>query len=759
MRSDLRETTCLIASRDRSQFEDKEGNELKYTGTKAKHARRRMIVSTIVATAAFSLVGLGWNAAPGAAAEARPEITTPLIQELQAQLAALVDRTDLSETEKEKLAGIYRDALNARRRAEEYRLKSEYVGRLLAEAPDKRAALQAALDAPLPVEDGSAAAEDATLAEITARVTQLEADLATQRDVRAKLDGEVTHRAERRITLPREASEAKLRADGLRETLATLPVSGSETDGALRARTEAQIAENEAKAALHSKELASYDGRRELLATRRDLAALRVSRLETDLASSRQALVAQREFAGQEASRVADDARAAAAAVHPALQELAAEVAQLAEERVIDGGLSARLTHLEEQLAAARAAGPALHKRFEGIRSKAAVVGYTDAIGALLRKEKTALPSSHPHAGARRQAEIADTQLRMIELEEARRKVASITPAAEAILATIDGDAAPIDRVAIKESARQLVSQKRDYLDSLIDDYDKYFLALIELDNAEKELMQEASRYERYIDEHVLWIRSAKALSPLAIPNAVEAALWLVSPLAWAEVVASLYRTATQRPVLLGLALAPLGLLFYFQSRLRRFVRDTGARTRNVRDERTFDAIAILGATFLLAFVWPALMNVASYVMIAGRDERGSDLVVALATALSQVAAVFLTFEFLRQLCRVGGLAESHLGWSRARIEAIRLHSNWALPAGLLALLVALVLQNHSDADWQGSLGRTAFIASMIVLTLFANRVLLPTVQPLPSKTPALPTLSGHIATSPAWWLSAVPLY
>ncbi len=727
------------------------------------HARKLVLLSWLslaaIVVAATALIALPWIG-PGVGASAawaaddsddkpsQTELTTPLIKELEAKLAEVSTRSALPAAAREQLAADYRVAIEARRRAEHFRLKREYVDRLLDDAPGKKAALEAELDTPSDPVDPNIT-NGAELPQVTARIAQLESDLATQRIAQEKLEGEIAHRAERRTTLPREGSEAKLKADALRERLSTIPEGGTDKERALRSRLSAELAENEAKAELHTQELFSYDGRRDLLATRRDVAIARVSYLKAELAVWRQALAVQREAAGEEAARVADAAREAATTVHPALRALAAEVAALAAERAADGGLSSRLTAVEEKLAVARARGPALRKRFDGIRTKAAIVGYSNAIGALLRKEKQNLPQFSPSSARARQAAIAETQFRMIELEEQRRGVGSVAAAVDEIVASTSGslgtDTAQVEHVAFVTTARDLVSKKREYLDGLINSYDKYFLALVELDGAQTELVQDAARYERYIDEHVLWIRNAKPLWPTVIPDAVEAALWLAHPRGWAEVAASFYRIATQQPGFLALATSMLALLFYCQGRLRRFVRARGKRARTPGDERAIDAVAILAASLLVAFAWPALMNVASYVMLAGHDERAPNLIVALAKALSQVAAVLFSFEFLRQLCRKGGLAETHLGWSRARIEAIRRHAAWALPTGIAAVLITLLFEGHGEADWQNSLGRIAFITSMGVLTVFAHRALMPAPSALSVQAPSLPLMTAGL--------------
>jgi potassium efflux system protein len=655
--------------------------------------------------------------------EAGSAITTPAIEALQAQIERIDAKVDLNRQERERITSIYRDAMESRRRAEEYRRKTEQVESLREEAPDKEAELAAVLGGRPPTTLAPTDATQQPLETILARIAELEGELESQRTVEAKLDGEINHRAERRKTLPREASDAKMSAESLRTELAALPAGSDELTLAKRERLQARIAEMERKAELSTAELASYDGRRGLLSTRRDVAALRARRIDGELEVWRNALSAKRKQAAAEASRQATDALAAAGRAHPALAATAAELVKLAEERGANDGVSNELAVAEKQLADIQDRLPALHERFDDIRQRAAIVGYTNAIGALLRKERQNLPTFSTRASLRRQAEIADVQYRLIELEDERSELADVHAEVESLLAEVPDQERSAQHGALEKAARDLVVKKREYLDALIDDYEAYFLALIELDNAERELQNETQAYRSFINEHILWIRDAKPLGPTAIPAAVEAALWIVHYRNWQAIALGLWSAAGENPIPLLFGVLAVTALFYYQPRLRRFIREAGVRARNARTASVRDSVAALLATFAVAFTWPALMSLIAFALSASHGSTETNFEASLSHALASVAMLWLTFEFLRQLCRKDGIAETQLGWSRTRVEAIRRHTPWALASASGAMLLALTLENHGEDDWQASLGRMAFLGALAVMAIYANRI------------------------------------
>ena len=87
------------------------------------------------------------------------------------------------------------------------------------------------------------------------------------------------------------------------------------------------------------------------------------------------------------------------------------------------------------------------------------------------------------------------------------------------------------------------------------------------------------------------------------------------------------------------------------------------------------------------------------------------------------VGAIFWVGEFFRQICQENGLADLHFGWPKPFLASIR--HNWglfalvALPLGFIVVATA----SYSSGEYHGSIGRAAFLAGMLALSIFTHKV------------------------------------
>ena len=88
---------------------------------------------------------------------------------------------------------------------------------------------------------------------------------------------------------------------------------------------------------------------------------------------------------------------------------------------------------------------------------------------------------------------------------------------------------------------RALLEAERAYLDSLIADSDTYFNRLVALDAIERKLLQETEKLAAYIDERVLWIRSAAPLSTDDLPRLWQAGSWMMDFENWCAAALALW--------------------------------------------------------------------------------------------------------------------------------------------------------------------------------------------------------------------------
>ena len=183
-------------------------------------------------------------------------------------------------------------------------------------------------------------------------------------------------------------------------------------------------------------------------------------------------------------------------------------------QRIVD--TTRQLEQVNQQLTAPE--GPIQARR----RRRSRRSGLTNAIGLLLRKQREALPNlrdyrrniGRPAADDRRgptcAAAIADDQ-------RGAGRISTSRP--QAVLQSLEPGRQDGNRAELETAVREALKTEREYLDALIGDHNTYFDKLVDLDNAEQQLIDETERCARYIDERVLWIASAAPLSPADVQS------------------------------------------------------------------------------------------------------------------------------------------------------------------------------------------------------------------------------------------------
>ena len=123
-------------------------------------------------------------------------------------------------------------------------------------------------------------------------------------------------------------------------------------------------------------------------------------------------------------------------------------------------------------------------------------------------------------------------------------------------------------RQHLQDATEQVLVRKREYLDTLIRNYVASSNALVELDTTERQLINVTEDYQNYIDERVLWIRSAQPLYKDARLD--DSDYELLNAAAWLQVAAGLVADM-RRNVLLYLMVGGMFIvLLAFNLRFRR---------------------------------------------------------------------------------------------------------------------------------------------------------------------------------------------
>ncbi|QDV47078.1 Miniconductance mechanosensitive channel MscM precursor [Stieleria neptunia] len=660
---------------------------------------------------------------PAGPAQAEPSLQSPTltVEQINQRLQTVDQDASLPPEVRNSVSESYRAALadlktaqDLTRRREEFAAEAEAAG---AKAERIRGKLEE-LKTKQPVIDS-----ELKLVELEQQLAQLELQLATQKQNRLTAESESQTRSQRRKEI---RSHLVLLQQKLEETRRSrVPDAAAEptpltTARQARAETSQHVLEIEIPTL--EAELAKYDAEEALgiVQLRSDLAAKQVMFTEKSLEALGVRIKAARELAAAESVR---KAKLEAIEAAPSLRAFAQQNQELAEsaKRVADS-----LATAEQDLKAATDVHERLAKQFKTTKTKVELVGLTSSVGALLRKQRSTLPDVRQRKieVANRQTLINDAQYELFEFDDERQAIADTESCiAEMIQPPTSGrETTGRDTAVLKSAAQELLARKQEYLDALIRTSNQYFDALVELDFEDRQIITLTAEYENYIDERVLWIRSARFLSDdFAIESTDKR---LLDAKAWLGLGTHLAKDARDRFPLYLLAAAVIGVLMLRRKRMRGRIKDAGEIAFKANCRSMVPTVLTLALTIVISATGPLLCLFLGWRLSVSHAD---DLFIkGVSRGLIGVAAIWLALESLRQVCRPLGLAENHFRWSRSVTTTVRRELRQLMGFALPIMFVTGMLSVTDSSHGRNSVERVAYIAGMLVLAVFLYRILSP---------------------------------
>ncbi len=656
--------------------------------------------------------------------------------EVRARISQLEQTPDLDEAIRTSAIEQLNRALEQLQAARQWTTRAAEMEKARLEAPDLIQQLRSELTGPPPLMLADTP-EDAPLADLEQQLAQIETESAEVRQQLAEYEGELRRRTDSRIDLPRLLGEARERLTQVEARLASPEASGEPAPLAqarnwlMRAQRQAVSAEIDAL----QKELQAFEVRGELVTVRRDLAARRQLVLERTQAWWRHLVTERRR---REAEAAAQRARQNVQTVHPAMARLAQENRELAERRSGPEGLVERIRRTHEEAETISRRLIQLKAEFEGIEEQVVSIGASEVTGYLLSSKRSELPAltEHRRRVARRQLEIRDAQIQLIDLRELRNRVQlhliqlSDDRFAADALATLgietdpDGKDTGKQDLEIRAALAEIYQTRLGYLESLQRDYDQYLKTLVDLQGDERKLIEATREYGAFIDERIFWIPTAKPLRPAMLADVREAVQWLLNPQGWGGVAVALGGHVREKWLQTALVVLMLALLFGIRGRWKRLVAEQAPKPGKVGLMAFRPTLVALVLTLMVAAIWPGAIWLLGAVLAELHDPLG--MAAGAGAGLKLAAYTFLPIEVLSQVCRPEGLGEAHFKWSSRKLAVARAGLRRLMVLSLPLVFVMAMLAGQENVNWHQSLGRLALIAAMLVMAWVLSFVLRP---------------------------------
>lgn len=642
------------------------------------------------------------------------------VNSLQTEIKLLETNQDLEESIRKKAVELLQKTIKELEEAARFTAELQALERSVQESPSEMLGIQQQLETPL--RDISEPSMQTPLDTLQQALTESQGFAVAAAQEFTALETEINRRAQRRTIVPTRLNEARDELEDLQKRIqvaASVDEPQAVTNATakyLNARRQTLLREIQ----LLEREIPAYDATARVLNAKRDLAAKQVAQTRRAIVQWQEVINVRRQFEAREHAR---EANALIEKVDPAVRPLANEVAEIAEQLVpIRAAFSQKIVDTAASIEDVDRSVARFKARFEELLDRAEKIGFTNAVGLMLRQHRTDLPNPKSIRDVlnKRQIELSKVHMQRIEFRNQRIPGAEL----EAILDETTKELVKNredDRERISRDVRAVIQSRRRYLSAAIQDSEKVLDQLSILDTKQRILLEQIDEQESFIAEHILWVKSAPRFGIADLSKVSSDLKWVAVGFVTAG--EELLVDARSNSSLYGFCFLVFFILLFMQSKLRSRLSAAGilaAKRNAVLMAPTWNAC---GLTLLIATFWPLSLAFIGWRLGESPNISFSDYA---GRAFLVTAVLLLTIDVFRHICRPNGLGRSHFDWPERSTsiawKALRLFRIFALP---LIFFAAIYVQNDFES-YVNSTGRLSMIGALLGLAMFAHHMLRP---------------------------------
>ena len=482
---------------------------------------------------------------------------------------------------------------------------------------------------------------------------------------------------------------------------------------ALKAELSTRIVALESEEQALNTELARYDAeeRTGLLKTKLDLLTQQLSykrKMEKLITS---ALMKKK---AESAKIDVENAQNAVIEVDPTLKPYAVVNQELAEEVQ---KITVSTNQYQIALQKVNAELELVEKSYNQTYSKVEQIGLTNAIGTLLRREKSRLSIKDIELTDPivLQQTIEETHYKLLDYTDQRLELSDPEPLIQEILTKNRSNNKGENDQLLEKTVRNLIADRQEFLDALNKNYQALFEVLIELDSSNNKYQTTRNRYLNYIDERVLWIRSNREIwSHFSIDLndkwLSEKSHWLAG---WSE-----WKTQfSKEPIPFSLIFLVTIVLIYLRSHFKRVLKSLSVEGLKANQTSVIPTLRATLLTFLVSCPFSLILILMGWKISYWPNEQFH--FAAFGSGCMQTGFYFLALEFFRNICYRHGLGVAHLNWPKNVTSHIHTNLTWLLISSLPIWFILNVLLNDSNEPGTDLIERFSLILLMLLVLLF----------------------------------------
>ena len=636
------------------------------------------------------------------------------IDELSTRIKNLELRTELAPADKESLIRNYSESIDKIREIESLSSAKKDYEVKIANTPSELAKYKSMLAEGFVNRNGYDS--KMSLEQIEQKLAALKVELSVAQQESSALANEPQRRAARRTDIPKEIS-------AINEQL--LKLSDSSVDAVAdisldEIRQSENILKKLSEDALKSKaktlelELEMYNIRSELLQVRRDYSSKRLEAITVYVKEWEEHVNQRRKEEAETASKEAKSVISEVGSTHEILKKqsnINLEIAKKQSEIALKIENAGRYQKdIEDKL-------QKLSAEYDRLNKMVTEVGLSPAIGYLLHSKRLSLGDVKDNKAnlKKRLNEISQSQFELMDYAEQQSRLDSLSYMVSDIL-NADNIVDGAERSELSRKLEELLSTRRNSLETLVGYYTNYTSTLTAIDSSEREYVAKFRVFEKFINEHILWVNT-QPVSVASVKQVGPEIYQILSLHNWQEVYKAIstgVKNNISFVVLLWLLLlASFAVRFSSIKTLKSLAGDV-AIPEHDRFIYTLRAVLI---TFLYSLPLPFMVYIIGWMIGKGADSLV--FAQALSSAFMALALYDIVMMPLRNVFIHDGLAVAHFEVSEVNCRFIYRLSSWFVFT-LQPLIVLLYLQHNLEGiDWKYIFSRLIFIVTMIISSIY----------------------------------------
>jgi len=631
--------------------------------------------------------------------------------------------TDLSETDKKTVLGLLDRAISLNQSESQLRKDIESNKQQVQESPARIKQIEAELNRSLePPEQVATTASNMKPDQRENQLRKLETELSEAATILNRFTDQLTALKDRPAGLQQEMAAARQRFLELTDELKATP---SPDDPALlvRARRAAGLVEQlKIKTELEwfQNQLVNHDTFTARLTAERDLAAREAARLRVLVKGWQAEVQRLREFEAKKERVVAEQSKKLAVDLPPVIQkqyDITIELGKMLEKFTADEAqILAKLELKQDQL-------KQLAEDFAMARQQVEYPLHSETIGLALREQRRTLPDigKFQRESAQRRLQMGEFRAILLDLDRQRRELTDLDKLVDLILLEESGfqDA---DLDLLKTELRRLLGERRAIVTKLQTGLQRSFKNIQRLEFIEQQIAAKAREEALFLDEHLLWIRSAKSIGSQDLKNLLPALRWLFSPSHWWQAAQNLMLSVMGNlMVWIPGLLIPI-ICICLRRWTHRGLSRIAQKVYSVKTDSFVLTLQAMALTFRAAFGWPLLLGFMGWQL--ARISPSQDFFLAAGSGLASVALILAGSLFFYEMCWKAGIAKVHFKWPESVRRAIQRSLRWFIPILVCMTFIFTAVQTRNHAAFTDSLGRLALTILMLSLAGWAAYVL-----------------------------------